>query len=659
MNRKSRTASIAGVLLAQAAFVLPPALPAQADSSAQPVLLRLPFNLWQIHIGDDPRCASAHDPECNQEKYVVDVNRYGIEWQRIEATLPPSMQQPDSKIGILIQGEEPVYQVFVNGHLIGGSGSFETHEGPLDSRKIFNIPAGLAADGHLVIAIRELNLHNYLGFEDLAPTIAPIQVLPGVMDEDTLAYLRSGWQHYFFFAAMGCTGPFFLLLFAINTKLREYFWLGALLTLLFLFRIAELSSVINSQIPSEFDYAIYNIGNGIQTLIVVEFVFSFLGRPVPRFFRFVEFCGSLSLLNLILLVPTFCNALMPMLHIIEPVILHSFGGAIFCAVLAQLLLLPMCFRSKLPEMRWIGGATLFLTVVEARWQAGWALSLGFPEYIHLGALDLDLRPVAWMLFASVMLIAMTFRLRRIQERNRDIEQELAAARSIQQILIPDQLPSIPGLLIESAYLPAQEVGGDFFQILPIPNSTDTAHPFAFIVLGDVSGKGLKAAMTVSMIVGTLRASASHCSGPAELLAEVNSSLVGRSDGFATCLALMVEPPGKITLANAGHPNPYLSGVEIHTEGNLPLGLAEKIDYSEIALQLPPEQTCTLITDGVVEATSATTHELFGFDRTQAISSQSASAIAEAARAFGVGAPQADDITVLTVARAGVLPAVLA
>jgi serine phosphatase RsbU (regulator of sigma subunit) len=175
-------------------------------------------------------------------------------------------------------------------------------------------------------------------------------------------------------------------------------------------------------------------------------------------------------------------------------------------------------------------------------------------------------------------------------------------------------------------------------------------PIAFIVLGDVSGKGLKAAMTVSLIVGTLRTSARQCNSPAELLGEVNRSLVGRSDGFATCLALMVEPSGNLTLANAGHPNPYLNGAEIHTEANLPLGLAENIHYSEITLQLPTNQTCTLVTDGVVEATSATTRELFGFDRTQAVSRQAASSIAEAARVFGLGAPQADDITVLTIAR---------
>jgi serine phosphatase RsbU (regulator of sigma subunit) len=276
------------------------------------------------------------------------------------------------------------------------------------------------------------------------------------------------------------------------------------------------------------------------------------------------------------------------------------------------------------------------------------------QTIHWGTLEFDLRPVAWLLFAIVMLIAMTFRLRRIQDRNRIVEQEMAAARSVQQILIPDELPAIPGLRIESAYMPAQEVGGDFFQILPIPTSVDPTKPSAFIVLGDVSGKGLKAAMTVSLIVGTLRTYAESCTSPSALLAGLNRRLCGRGDGFATCLVLMVELSGKITLANAGHPNPYLNGIEIETEANLPLGLDTSARYSEISFHLGPNQLCTLVTDGVIEAISAS-GELYGFDRTQAMSNKPANTIAEAAREFG----QQDDITVLTIIRPVGLNPVLA
>jgi serine phosphatase RsbU (regulator of sigma subunit) len=149
-----------------------------------------------------------------------------------------------------------------------------------------------------------------------------------------------------------------------------------------------------------------------------------------------------------------------------------------------------------------------------------------------------------------------------------------------------------------------------------------------------------------LIVGTLRASASRCSGPAQLLNEVNRALLGRSEGFATCLVLMAQPAGKLSVANAGHPNPYINGVEIETEPNLPLGLDASVHYSEVALRLDPDQLCTLVTDGVIEATSPK-GELYGFERTRAISNKSANTIAEAAREFG----QQDDITVLTLSQA--------
>jgi serine phosphatase RsbU (regulator of sigma subunit) len=173
---------------------------------------------------------------------------------------------------------------------------------------------------------------------------------------------------------------------------------------------------------------------------------------------------------------------------------------------------------------------------------------------------------------------------------------------------------------------------------------------AFVVVGDVSGKGLKAAMTVSLIVGTLRTLAEYEATPSELLAGLNRRLYGRHAGYATCLALKITREGDVTIANAGHPSPYLDGAEVSTESDLPLGISLEVKYAETRLHLDGSQSLTLVTDGVVEATAVTTRELFGFERTQAISRQAANAIAEAAHAFGVGAPQMDDITVLTVAR---------
>src|SRR5262249_16852525 len=153
-------------------------------------------------------------------------------------------------------------------------------------------------------------------------------------------------------------------------------------------------------------------------------------------------------------------------------------------------------------------------------------------------------------------------------------------REIQQVLIPEALPSLEGFSITSAYAPAQEVGGDFFQILP------NADGATIVALGDVSGKGLKAAMNVSMIVGVMRSEAIATSGPAEVLRVLNHWLVGgMQGGFATAVVFRLDPDGGVTCANAGHLPPILNGREFHLDPALPLGLAAGVAYRETTLHL--------------------------------------------------------------------------
>jgi serine phosphatase RsbU (regulator of sigma subunit) len=204
------------------------------------------------------------------------------------------------------------------------------------------------------------------------------------------------------------------------------------------------------------------------------------------------------------------------------------------------------------------------------------------------------------------------------------------------VLIPDCLPSIPGLSIATAYYPAQEVGGDFYQIFPLPSGA------TLIVLGDVSGKGLRAAMTVSLIVGALRTLVDICDSPTAVLAGLNRQLCERGWGFTTCVALRISANGILTVANAGHLLPYRNGLELHLDAALPLGIAPGACYPEFAMRVLPGDRLTLLTDGVPEAMCL--RELFGFARTQELSMQSARYIADAARSFG----QIDDITVLSI-----------
>jgi serine phosphatase RsbU (regulator of sigma subunit) len=152
-------------------------------------------------------------------------------------------------------------------------------------------------------------------------------------------------------------------------------------------------------------------------------------------------------------------------------------------------------------------------------------------------------------------------------------------------------------------------------------------------------------MNVALIVGTLRTLAETTTNPAEILAGLNRRLLGRSKGFTTAIAVRISPGGEADLAIAGHLNPYLNGRELLLDAGLPLGLTAEAAYANTSITLAPNDTLTLLTDGVLEARNPKTQELFGFDRTLAISAEPAHAIAQTAQDFG----QDDDIAVLTIA----------
>ena len=224
-----------------------------------------------------------------------------------------------------------------------------------------------------------------------------------------------------------------------------------------------------------------------------------------------------------------------------------------------------------------------------------------------------------------------------KQRQNALEQEMRNARAVQQVLIPDEIASVPGFKIDTVYKSAGEVGGDFFQILP---TTDNG---VLVVIGDVSGKGMPAAMTVSLLVGTLSTLTQYTLSPGAILTGMNQRMLSRSrGGFTTCLVMRVDCDGSITAANAGHLPPYRNGEEIQIENGFPLGLVPDAAYIETRLQLEPQDTLTLISDGVLEARNLQ-GELFGFERTKSISREPAEKIARIAQAFG----QEDDITVLT------------
>ncbi|MCX6625109.1 MAG: PP2C family protein-serine/threonine phosphatase, partial [Acidobacteria bacterium] len=214
--------------------------------------------------------------------------------------------------------------------------------------------------------------------------------------------------------------------------------------------------------------------------------------------------------------------------------------------------------------------------------------------------------------------------------------EMEAAREVQEMLVPATRARTPGYRIQSAYHPMAEVGGDFFQWF------ETSDHGVLLVTGDVSGKGLRAAMMVSMIVGLLQQRQSE--EPAAILRELNRGLAGRvSGGFVTCCAARFTPQGLARIANAGHIPPYKNGSDLKMESGIPLGMLPDAEWDETQIQLVQSDRLVFMSDGVVEARNAK-GELLGFDRARELSYRPASEIARSAKRWG----QDDDITVIAI-----------
>jgi hypothetical protein len=312
------------------------------------------------------------------------------------------------------------------------------------------------------------------------------------------------------------------------------------------------------------------------------------------------------------------------------------------ALLAILIFQGLRHRSARDRM--IATAFLFYWCVRLTLTGSFQRLTGLKAYASVGSWHWQYTISTLSVLGIVTLAILARDLIRDRSEKERMAAELAAGRAVQQVLIPDDVPAIPGFSIQSVYKPFGEVGGDFFQVLPIENDGDTSG--VLVIIGDVSGKGMPAAMTVSLLVGTVRTLAHFTRSPGEILAAMNQRMLARSHGgFTTCLVLRADADGVLTISNAGHIAPYLAGKELPLENGLPLGISADTIYAESTFQLSSEQQLTLLTDGVIEARDEA-GALFGFEPAAALSTQPAEAIAQAAQAFG----QEDDITVLTVAR---------
>jgi hypothetical protein len=293
---------------------------------------------------------------------------------------------------------------------------------------------------------------------------------------------------------------------------------------------------------------------------------------------------------------------------------------------AGLLLLPLLLS--------LGG--LLELILSASMSDSGGHSYRSPLSFQAGPIPIHVASIADFVGILAIVLIIFFRFLRVQRDQERASGELAAARSVQEMMIPQERLQTPGFEVDSVYNPANEVGGDFYHVQSMSDGG------LLVVIGDVAGKGLKAAMNVSTLLGALRSTPER--SPARILESLNRVLVG-GDSFTTCQAARFGADGELVLANAGHLPPYLNSQEVSLPGGLPLGVLPDANYQEVRLYLHPGDRILLMSDGVVEARQPS-GELFGFDRVHNLSNQSAFYIADAAKEFG----QDDDITVLTVRR---------
>lgn len=621
-------------------WILAVALPAFAQPSAPDDVIVL--NAWRFHAGDDMSWASPGFDDSNWQASAAPnilntVDAYRYSWYRTTVTLPGELQ--GRPLAIALPPIDEVYEVYVNGVSVGRFGRWTPiPASPFDRNETFDLPNGVVNGTSVHIALRRWrgrSMTTTFPFYtsgtarfDRTPELG----LASTVNARTELWISDGivrnlpWNLCLF--SMFVVGCIAFVLFSAQRQRIEYLLLGLFCAGSFIDPLAGgLLAADPLVMRRSLGPALAMVGFGIVQALPLLF----LSRVCPRFRRWLELGAALSL------VLSLYGALAMGTNTFST---NYYFSSVFSDIPVPFFLLA---AAGLLMERNVGSAALASALL-ARQIAyalgnGLAVQLGWPDprFMPLGPFLIDIRALGDVLFVVATLILLYLRFRDEQVHQFALAQEMAAARNVQQYLIPEHLPETPGLTIASEYLPAREVGGDFFQVLP------QADDSVLIVVGDVAGKGMEAGMLATLIVGSIRTAAEFTTDPARILSLLNKRLQGR--GLVTCLALRIEPDGAATLANAGHLPPYLNGQEMNIEGSLPLGAIAGIEFPALHFQLRANDQLMLMTDGIAEAQNAQ-GQLFGFDRIGDLlrNGTAAAALAAAAQAFG----QQDDITVLTV-----------
>jgi hypothetical protein len=608
----------------------------RAFAAAPEIVTELDGN-WTWQRGDNPQWASpsfddSSWPAMSAQAFAnirPAAQRDGIFWYR------QRVQEPAAEgLALELGPIDGACEVFVNGSRIGGLGAFPPHPAWYAARNLlFPIPPG---PRDLLIAIRVYRWKLAPQWYSLGIDTARLPVLgsePALRTDLALRHERLLLRQFPAFEIgllcliVGCVA---LELYRRERSEVQNLWLGIAFVFAFFDGIGGVLSVTTSAFPVIPFLLVATAVNGIEQCAAILFLGTCLSRRPPLL---VKILGIAFMAAIMLNGIGFALAQQP---------LATLGAFTINLWLPASVVLGLVAATRTALKREPEAPVLAVGVTAYEVSLTWAFRLRqifpqLPATVPLGPFEARVPDLGTAVFAVCMFYVLVKRFLRLREEREQLGQEFEAARRVQTLLVPAHPPQTPGFVVNADYTPAKEVGGDFYQILPAGDGS------VLVVVGDVSGKGLRAAMLVSHIIGGLRHEPSR--RPSEVLAHLNTALMGQTDGgFVTCGCALLDKGGCVTLANAGHIYPYRNGEELEVPSGLPLGLIANPTYPETRIQIVPGDRLTFVSDGVIEARNSR-GELFGFDRTRQLSMQPASAISKAAQNFG----QDDDITVVTIA----------
>ena len=624
---------------------------------------------WQFHIGDDMAWAQSDAPDATGvggwEQLTVDSywgaqghpSYAGVAWYRKHLHLAP-VDGTDGDFALLMPETQDAYEVYWNGQLVGRMGKMPPNPSSLYFPPQFTFGLGAARDGVLAVRVWKAPLTSFdpaeVGGFTAPPLVGGTEAIAAAKAQSDYRWLRG---RQFAFGLTSLYGLVVLLGFLAWLRNRQqYALLGVSTYCASRVAIVALSGlrlpISGTMALGLLQFAICMSDLGLWYLLLYLFGLNRAPR-VARWTFILAVADAVSFgLDGILSMCDWSNPFFASWVQTADGILTVIPTVV---EIYPLVLIAIALRRRLDATRWFLAiaATLDSLVTSARntfdqgsrfthWNiADW---LSDPLFTING--NTFLLPT---LTHTLLLVAIVYAVyqvvRETTEKQSDLEREFQSARELQQVLIPETLPMLRGYGVTSAYRPAQEVGGDFFQMIPLEGHFAGS---MLVMIGDVSGKGLKAAMTVSLIVGAARALAKTSYKPGEILTALNAQLDGRlNGGFATCLIMRLSASGRCTVASAGHMAPMLNGNEIDMEGSLPLGILAEAQYQEVAVDLREGDHLALYTDGLLEA-RAHNGALFGFERLKEMFSVKTDAAQATEMAVEFG--QEDDITVLTVRR---------